>query len=171
MLRLAAVLLGGCGIAPRLSYWAHGATRLRHGVIKVDCAAAPRYPGGTVNRRSDGQGGGLKEKGPTRATGASAEQLALCKKMAEELIIEESRHEALEEMCFWPAVREHLSAGDTLADTATEQEQAAKRVLTELDKLQADDAEFERLLATFITDAREHIAFEETQCGRDCAQP
>ena len=103
------------------------------------------------------------EKGPTRATGASEEQLVLRKKMAEELIIEESRHEALEEMYFWPAVREHLSAGDTLADTATEQEQAAKQVLTELDKLQADDAEFERLLATFITDAREHIAFEETQ--------
>src|SRR5205807_5418671 len=103
------------------------------------------------------------EKGPTRATGASEEQLALRKKMAEELIIEESRHEALEEMYFWPAMREHLSGGDTLADTATEQEQVAKQVLTELDKLQADDAEFERLLATFIIDAREHIAFEETQ--------
>jgi len=103
------------------------------------------------------------EKGPTRATGADEEQQALRKKMTEQLIIEESKHEALEEMYFWPAVREHLAAGNTLADTATEQEQAAKQVLTELDKLQAGDAEFERLLATFITDARVHIAFEETQ--------
>ena len=47
------------------------------------------------------------EKGPTGATGASADQLALRKKMAETLIIEESKHEALEEMYFWPAVREH----------------------------------------------------------------
>jgi hypothetical protein len=103
------------------------------------------------------------EKGPARATGAGEDQLALRKKMTEQLIIEESKHEALEEMYFWPAVREHLAAGDTLADAATEQEQAAKQVLAELDKLQAGDAEFERLLAKFIIDAREHIAFEETQ--------
>ncbi len=68
--------------------------------------------------------------------------------MTEQLIIEESKHEALEEMYFWPAVREHLAAGDTLADAATEQEQAAKQVLAELDKLQAGEhAESRRLLA------------------------
>jgi Hemerythrin HHE cation binding domain len=103
------------------------------------------------------------ETGPTKATGASEDQLALRKKMTEELIIEESRHEALEEMYFWPAVREHLAAGDTLADTATQQEQGAKQVLADLDKLGSGDEEFEKLLGTFITDAREHIAFEETQ--------
>jgi hemerythrin-like domain-containing protein len=103
------------------------------------------------------------ETGPTAATGASEEQLALRKKMTEQLIIAESKHEALEEMYFWPAVREHLASGDTLADTATEQEQAAKHVLNELDKLPAGDAEFERLLARFAADAREHIAFEETR--------
>jgi len=103
------------------------------------------------------------EKGPTKATGASEDQLALRKKMTEELIIEESKHEALEEMYFWPAVREHLADGNTLADTATRQEQDAKHVLAELDKLQAGDAEFEKLLGTFVMDAREHIAFEETQ--------
>ena len=51
------------------------------------------------------------EKGPTMATGATEDQLALRKKMTEELIIEESRHEALEEMYFWPAVRDHLESG------------------------------------------------------------
>jgi hypothetical protein len=50
---------------------------------------------------------------------ASEEQLALRRQMTQQLIIEESRHEALEEMYFWPAVREPLAAGDTLADTAT----------------------------------------------------
>ena len=48
------------------------------------------------------------EKGPTRATGASEDQLALRKKMTEQLITEESKHEALEEMYFWPVVRDHL---------------------------------------------------------------
>lgn len=103
------------------------------------------------------------EKGPTMATGASKDQLALRTKMTQELTIEESKHEALEEMYFWPAVREHLAAGNTLADTATGQEQDAKQVLAELDKLDAGDAEFEKLLAKFTVDAREHIAFEETQ--------
>ena len=103
------------------------------------------------------------EKGPTKATGAGEDQLALRKRMAEELVIEESKHEALEEMYFWPAVREHLPDGETLAATATHQEQEGKEVLNKLDKLQPDEAEFEQLLAKFITDGREHIAFEETQ--------
>jgi Hemerythrin HHE cation binding domain len=103
------------------------------------------------------------EKGPTRATGAGEDQLGLRKTMTENLIIEESKHEALEEMYFWPAVREHQRGGDTLADEATSQEQEAKHVLAELDKLDASDADFEMLLGNFINAAREHIAFEETQ--------
>jgi hemerythrin-like domain-containing protein len=103
------------------------------------------------------------EKGPTAAAGASEDQLALRKKMTEKLIIEESKHEAVEEMYFWPAVRDHIQSGNTLADEATGQEQAAKQLLTDLDKLGSGDAEFERLLGKFIMDAREHIEFEETQ--------
>ena len=103
------------------------------------------------------------EQGPTRAAGATEDQLALRKKMTEQLIIEESRHEALEEMYFWPAVRDRLESGSTLADQATGQEQDAKRVLARLDKLGPDDGEFEQLLATFIADARAHIEFEESQ--------
>jgi hypothetical protein len=77
--------------------------------------------------------------------------------MTEQLIIEESKHEALEEMYFWPVVRDHLPDGDTLADRATGPEQEAKEILAKLDKLDADDAEFEKLLGTFIGAAREHI--------------
>lgn len=66
-------------------------------------------------------------------------------------------------MYFWPAVREHHAAGNTLADEAIGQEQQAKHVLAELDKLEADDARFETLLGTFIRAAWDHIEFEETQ--------
>jgi hypothetical protein len=103
------------------------------------------------------------EKGPTRATGASQDQLALRKKMTEQLIIGESKHEALEEMYFWPVVRDHLPNGDALADRAIGQEQDAKEVLAQLEKLDASESEFERLLAGFIAGAREHIEFEEMQ--------
>jgi hypothetical protein len=103
------------------------------------------------------------EAGPTAATGASESELALRKKMAEELIIEESKHEAVEEMYFWPAVRERIPGGDQFADKAIGQEQEAKEVLTKLGKLDAGNPEFEALLSELIKAGREHIAFEETQ--------
>jgi hypothetical protein len=102
------------------------------------------------------------EKGPSLTTGASQDQLALRTKMTEQLIIEESKHEALEEMYFWPVVRDHLADGDTLADQAIFQEQEAKEILAKLDKLDAGGAEFEKLLGAFTGAARVHIQFEET---------
>ena len=103
------------------------------------------------------------EAGPTKATGATDNDLLLRKKMVEQLIIEESKHEAVEEMYFWPAVRDKVPAGDALADTATQQEQEGKQVLNDLDKLDASDPEFERLVTKFIADGREHIGYEETK--------
>jgi hemerythrin-like domain-containing protein len=103
------------------------------------------------------------EKGPTAGSGATENQLALRKKMAQQLVIEESKHEAVEEMYFWPAVREHLEDGDDLANEAQQQEQEGKDILNQLDKANAEDTDFERLLAKFIKDGREHIAFEETR--------
>jgi hemerythrin-like domain-containing protein len=90
-------------------------------------------------------------------------ELAQRKDLTQELIIEESKHEAVEEMYFWPAVRDRLPDGDKLADRATEQEQGAKQALDKLDRLDAGDPEFERLLGEFIKAGREHIDFEETR--------
>ena len=84
-------------------------------------------------------------------------------KLTEQVIIEESKHEALEEMYFWPAVRDVGPEGERVAEKATAQEQEAKQVLAELDKLSASEPRFEELLASFIADAREHIAYEEEQ--------
>jgi hemerythrin-like domain-containing protein len=102
------------------------------------------------------------ELGPTAATGGNSDQLALRKKMVQELVIEESKHEAVEEMYFWPAVRKHLEDGDDLANQAQDQEQEGKVVLDKLDKLAPEDEEFEAQLAQFTQAARAHIAFEET---------
>ena len=103
------------------------------------------------------------EAGPSAATGASGNDLALRKKMTEQLVIEESKHEAVEEMYFWPAVREHVADGGRLADTAIGQEQEGKEVLDKLDKLDADQPEFEQLVTEFIRAGREHVSYEETQ--------
>src|ERR1700740_292492 len=103
------------------------------------------------------------EAGPDTTTGANELQLPARRKMAETLVIEESKHEAVEEMYFWPAVRKLLPDGDKLADQATSPEQEGKDVLAKLDKLDADNPEFSRLVTEFIRVGREHIAFEETR--------
>jgi hemerythrin-like domain-containing protein len=103
------------------------------------------------------------ESGPSQATGATGEQLRERKKLTEKLIIEESKHEAVEEEYFWPAVRDSVPDGNQLADEAVQQEQEGKVVLDRLDKRDAADAEFEQLLSTFATAARAHISYEEQQ--------
>ena len=103
------------------------------------------------------------ENGPTVATAATEAQLRERKKLTERLIIEESKHEAVEEEYFWPAVRASVPDGDRLADEATEQEQDGKIVLGRLDKTDATDPQFDVLIKTFTASGRAHIAYEEEQ--------
>jgi len=103
------------------------------------------------------------ESGPTAAGGADAQMLTLREKTVEELIIRESRHEAIEEMHFWPAVRERHPRGDDLADTAAGQEQEVREVLGLLGWLDANMPEFENVLARYIKAGRDHFLFEETR--------
>jgi len=103
------------------------------------------------------------ESGPTAAGGADRWMLARREKMVERLIIRQSRHEAIEELHFWPAVRERHPSGDALADTATGQEQEVREVLGLLGWLDADMPEFENVLARYIQAGRDHFRFEETR--------
>ncbi|MDA8391239.1 MAG: hemerythrin domain-containing protein [Actinomycetota bacterium] len=91
------------------------------------------------------------------------EQASERHKLVQHLVVEESKHEAVEEMYFWPAVRESVPDGDDLANTATSQETEGKKLLETLDSADPHDAEFETLLAKFISAGRHHIHFEETQ--------
>lgn len=83
--------------------------------------------------------------------------------LAERLVMEESKHEAAEEMYFWPTVRDKVPGGGPLADQALHQEQEGKEVLDKLRKLTPSDPEFTQLVDTFARAGREHIAFEEEQ--------
>jgi hemerythrin superfamily protein len=103
------------------------------------------------------------EDGLTATTGADGEELAARKRRIQQLIIEESKHEAVEEEYLWPAVRERVPAGDRLAREGIGQEQDAKQILDRLDKYGPATAGYEELLARFIQDAREHMAFEESR--------
>ena len=101
------------------------------------------------------------EEGPRSSTGATAEQLAFRKRSVEAVIIAESKHEAAEQMYFWPAVKRLGPDGERVAEAGLEQEAEADPVLADLDKLQPDDEGFEERLAVFTAAARAHIAYEE----------
>lgn len=83
--------------------------------------------------------------------------------LAEKLVIEESKHEAAEEMHFWPAVREKVPGGEHLADTALAQEHEGKEVLDELRNATPGDDAFRQLVSKFTEAGNAHIAFEETR--------
>jgi hemerythrin-like domain-containing protein len=104
------------------------------------------------------------EQGPKNTGGAVPAQLQERKRLVDELIIEQTKHEAAEQQYFWPAVRELGPEGDRVANEAIEQEVAGERVLDKLDKLGPDEsAQFEDLLTVFASAARSHIGFEESR--------
>lgn len=103
------------------------------------------------------------ERGSGPAASAGKDSLEPRKKMVQQLIIEESKHEAVEEEYFWPVVRELVPEGDRLADQAIEQEQSAKYILDDLLGYEPGEAKYEELLAGFIPEGRQHIDFEERQ--------
>jgi hypothetical protein len=101
------------------------------------------------------------EDGPTAADGATVEQLTRRKRLLDDVIIAQSGHEAAEQRYFWPALRALGPEGDRVADEGIEQESAAERMLDNLDRTEPGQPEFEEMLASFTSDARAHIAFEE----------
>jgi hemerythrin-like domain-containing protein len=103
------------------------------------------------------------EDGPNAGSGADQGELLARRKLTQQLIIDEAGHEAIEEQHFWPVVRDRMPGGGELADEAVGQEQDARQVLDQLDKLEAWDDGFEKLLREFISAARDHVAFEETK--------
>lgn len=93
------------------------------------------------------------------ASGAPKER----KRLATELVIEESRHEVLEEQWLWPQVRARLSGGDALALAGLSQEQGAKRLLNELEHMSPGNDEFASVIDRIASAVRDHITFEESQ--------
>ena len=101
------------------------------------------------------------DEGPKASTGATQEQLAFRRQALDEVIIEQSKHEAAEQQVFWPAVRQLGPDGVRVAETGLEQEAEADQLLAALDKLNADDDGFDEQVTAFAADARAHIAYEE----------
>jgi hemerythrin-like domain-containing protein len=89
--------------------------------------------------------------------GNEDERARLVDEISEELGV----HAAIEEMAFYPAVRDLLAEGDQLIDEAEHEHQQMKDNLAELDELEPGLARFDATVATLISHVRHHVREEE----------
>lgn len=92
---------------------------------------------------------------------ASADQAGR-RLLLDRLVAAESRHEAAEELAFWPAVRHRLRSGKDLADEGRRQEGDGRYVLDAL-RFTPGGPALDSHLAEAAALLRRHIAFEEQE--------
>lgn len=83
------------------------------------------------------------------------------KELVEHATIELVRHSVAEEAYLYPAVREHVSGGDALADREIEDHSKVEQLLKDLESLEADAPSFDELTGELMREVREHVADEE----------
>jgi hemerythrin-like domain-containing protein len=83
------------------------------------------------------------------------------KAIADRLVQELSRHEAAEEIVFWPLVRDRLDDGESMAGVALGQEGTGKRMLNELVHVSPRSEEFDTLTHSVAGHLREHVTYEQ----------
>ncbi|MEI5520344.1 hemerythrin domain-containing protein [Streptomyces brasiliscabiei] len=84
------------------------------------------------------------------------------KHYADKVTIELVRHSVAEEAYLYPAVREHVPDGDAIADRELADHAEAERTLKALERCEADDPDFDLLIAQLTTEIRAHIQDEES---------
>src|SRR3954447_8008354 len=80
---------------------------------------------------------------------------------ADKATMELVRHSVAEGEYLYPAVREHLVNGNTMADREIEDHAKAEQLMKDLEGCDADDPEFDRLVTSLMSEIRSHIADEE----------
>jgi hypothetical protein len=103
------------------------------------------------------------EAAPAVKDGAPRELLEARKALVTEIVIAESRHEAVEEQYFWPMVRKEVPRGEQLAGAGVDQEAAAKYLLDALEKTGANQPDFDAMVERLVHDGREHISYEQDE--------
>ena len=99
--------------------------------------------------------------GPT--AGAASARTEECSRLVRDLVVDESKHEAVEEQYFWPTVTDRAPDGGALAGHAVAQETEAKQVLDRLDKMDGNHPDWAGLIRSFVEAGRAHIGYEENE--------
>ncbi|MFF5020107.1 hemerythrin domain-containing protein [Streptomyces sp. NPDC001165] len=81
--------------------------------------------------------------------------------LVDEVTIELVRHSVAEEQHLYPAVREHVEGGDRLADKEIADHGRVEKLLKQLEKMDADDAQMRPLLQQLMDEVSAHVRDEE----------
>jgi len=81
--------------------------------------------------------------------------------LTKQIVRELSVHAAVEEQFVYPILRAKVDDGSALADEAIDEHQAVKRLLADLEKLEAGSADHSKALDELIRDVRHHVEEEE----------
>src|SRR4051812_48803686 len=90
------------------------------------------------------------------------------KELAEQVTIELVRHSVAEEVIVYPEVEDKVSKEE--AEHAREEHAEAEETLQRLEKLDADDPDFDDELATLMKEIRHHIEDEEGEMFKHMRQ-
>lgn len=81
--------------------------------------------------------------------------------LTKQIVHDLSVHAAVEEQFVYPLIRAKVNGGSALADEAIEEHQQAKRLLADLEKLDAGSAEHSATMQELIESIRHHVEEEE----------
>ena len=92
-----------------------------------------------------------------------ATQPAQQRKLAEQVIKELSVHAAIEEMLFYPAVRDRVPETEDTVLESLEEHHVVKWVLSELEDMKPDHERFKAKMTVLIESVRHHVEEEESE--------
>ena len=92
-----------------------------------------------------------------------AKQPAEQRKVAQKVVRELSVHAAIEEMLFYPAVRDRVPAADDMVLESLEEHHVVKWVLSEIEDMKPDHERFKAKMTVLIENVRHHVEEEESE--------
>ncbi len=85
------------------------------------------------------------------------------RKLAQKVIAELSVHAAIEEMVFYPAVRDRVPKEEETVLEALEEHHVAKWLLSELEDMKPDHERFKAKMTVMMENVRHHVEEEESE--------
>ncbi|HAS11964.1 MAG TPA: hemerythrin [Acidimicrobiaceae bacterium] len=82
--------------------------------------------------------------------------------LTKQIVHDLSVHAAVEEQFVYPLLRAKVDGGSAMADEAIEEHQQAKRLLADLEKLDAGSADHAKAMESLIETIRHHVEEEES---------
>lgn len=85
------------------------------------------------------------------------------KQCVDKMIMELSMHSGIEELKFYPQVKERAPQGKQLVEESLQEHQQVKEMLAELERMKPEDSGYDAKVQTLIGDVKHHVQEEEGQ--------